>query len=542
MAAPRRGAEVIGNALVAAGLRQVFGVVGSGNFHLTNAMIAAGATFVAARHEGGAATMADAYARTSGQVTAVSVHQGCGFTNALTGIGEAAKSRTPLVVLAPLSMQPGTNFHVDQPAIAAALGAETLTLSNPATAAQEASDAVARARDFRRTVVLNVPLPVLEASTTPHGLTDPGPKEEVEPDAVGVGALADALGGARRPVFIAGRGGRSPRARQALLDLARTSGALLATSAVAAGLFEDQEWNLGISGGFASPEAAALIRDADLIVGWGCALNMWTTRHGRLIGADTVLAQVDDDPDALGRHRPVDVPVSGDVTAVAHALLGRVTPRIGYRTNDVARRLAGGISWRDVPFVDNSTPERIDPRSLTLVLDELLPAARVVGVDSGNFMGYPSAYLRIPDQLGLCFTQAFQSIGLGLATAIGAALALPDRLPVAALGDGGTLMAAAEFETLSRLRLPMVVVVYNDDAYGAEVHHFAGEDHATVTFPPTDIAAIARGYGLEGLTVRTRDDLDGVRAWLDGPRDRALVVDAKVTSEPAWWLAEAFGH
>lgn len=129
-----------------------------------------------------------------------------------------------------------------------------------------------------------------------------------------------------------------------------------------------------------------------------------------------------------------------------------------------------------------------------------------------------------------------------MATAIGAALALPDRLPVAALGDGGTLMAAAEFETLSRLRLPMVVVVYNDDAYGAEVHHFAGEDHATVTFPPTDIAAIARGYGLEGLTVRTRDDLDGVRAWLDGPRDRALVVDAKVTSEPAWWLAEAFGH
>lgn len=528
---------------MAAGIAQVFGVVGSGNFHLTNAMIGAGATFVAARHEGGAATMADAYARTSGQVAAVSVHQGCGYTNALTGIAEAAKSRTPLVVLAPLAILPGSNFRIDQSAIATAIGAETLTLSEPGTAAQEAADAVARARDERRTVVLNLPLSVLEAkapsSPPPVASTD---TDRDAPDATGLAALADALKAAGRPVFIAGRGGRAPGARQALLDLAEESGALLATSAVAAGLFEDQAWSLGISGGFASPGAAELIRDADLIVGWGCALNMWTMRHGRLIGPDAVVAQVDDDPDALGRHRPVQVPVLGDVTAVAEALRGRVGSRIGYRSDDVARRLAEGISWRNVPHTDSSTPERIDARTLSLALDEILPTERVIGVDSGNFMGYPSAYLRIPDERGLCFTQAFQSIGLGLATAIGAALAQPDRLPVAALGDGGALMAAAEFETLHRLALPMVVIVYNDDAYGAEVHHFVDEDLSTVTFPPVDIAAIARGYGLDGITVRGLGDLDGVQDWLDGPRNRALVIDAKVTSEPAWWLAEAFGH
>ena len=87
-------------------------------------------------------------------------------------------------------------------------------------------------------------------------------------------------------------------------------------------------------------------------------------------------------------------------------------------------------------------------------------------------MGYPSAYLSVPDEAGFCFTQAFQSIGLGLATAIGAALARPDRLAVAALGDGGALMAAAELETVVRLGIPMVVVVYDDRGYGAEVHHF----------------------------------------------------------------------
>ena len=134
----------------------------------------------------------------------------------------------------------------------------------------------------------------------------------------------------------------------------------------------------------------------------------------------------------------------------------------------------------------------------------MLPAERVIGVDSGNFMGYPSMFLSVPDEYGFCFTQAFQSIGLGLATAIGAALAQPDRLPIAALGDGGALMGVAELDTVRRLGLPMIVIVYNDDAYGAEVHHFGpdGVDLSTVRFPPTDIAAIGRGFGFDAVTVR----------------------------------------
>jgi thiamine pyrophosphate-dependent acetolactate synthase large subunit-like protein len=179
-------------------------------------------------------------------------------------------------------------------------------------------------------------------------------------------------------------------------------------------------------------------------------------------------------------------------------------------------------------------------------LDDLLPRERVIGVDSGNFMGYPSAYLSVPDERGFCFTQAFQSIGLGLATTIGAALAEPSRLPVAALGDGGALMSIAELETVQRLHLPMVIVVYNDSGYGAEVHHFGPGGHPldTVRFPDTDVAAIGRGFGCTALTVRRRDDLAGLTDWLDGPRDTPLLVDAKVTAgRPAWWLEEAFrGH
>jgi thiamine pyrophosphate-dependent acetolactate synthase large subunit-like protein len=159
-------------------------------------------------------------------------------------------------------------------------------------------------------------------------------------------------------------------------------------------------------------------------------------------------------------------------------------------------------------------------------------------------MGYPAAYLAVPDAAGFCFTQAYQSVGLGLATALGAAVARPDRLTVAALGDGGFLMGVAELETAARLGLPLLVVVYDDAAYGAEVHHFTGADHTTVTFPDRDLARVGWGFGCDGLVVRSVDDLVGVREWLDGPRGRPLVVDAKVVAdEPSWWLAEAFrGH
>ena len=541
-------AEAVGRTLVGSGVRQVFGVVGSGNFHVTNAMVDAGAVFVAARHEGGAATMADAYGRMSGEVAALSVHQGCGLTNAMTGITEAAKSRTPLVVVAAEVTQPRSNFYVDQEMLARSVGAVPMRIGSAATAVSDAAAAVGLARGERRTVLLNLPLDIQAHDV--GDLADSGTAVEVVaaprvPDADDLSTLVEALDRARRPVFVAGRGARGPGCRRALEALADATGALLATSAVAKGLFNGSDWSLDVSGGFSSPLAAELIRGADLIVGWGCALNMWTMSHGRLIGDGATVIQVDDDPDAIGAHREGAKGVVGDVRLTAEAALSRVDGSPGYRSEQLKRRIGQSIRWRDVPYEDNGTGERIDPRTLTIALDDLLPAERIVSVDSGNFMGYPSMYLSVPDEWGFCFTQAFQSIGLGLATAIGAALARPDRLPVAALGDGGGLMAAAELETVVRLGLPMVVVVYNDEAYGAEVHHFGphGHDLDIVKFPPTDIASIARGFGFEALTVRDVTDLDPVGRWVNGPRDKPLLIDAKVTSEASWWLEEAFaGH
>jgi acetolactate synthase-1/2/3 large subunit len=541
-----RVAEAVGRVLAGLGADRAFGVVGSGNFHVTNALAAAGVPFVAARHEGGAAVMADAYARMSGRLGVLTVHQGPGLTNALTGIAEAAKSRTPMVVLAADTGAAGSrsNFALDQAGLAAAVGAAHERAATADSAVDDAVRAVRRARAERRTVVLSLPLDVQagEVAGPPPVVLPPDPV--VTPAPTAVAQLADLLGAAERPVFIAGRGARG--AAREISDLAARCGALLSTSAVAKGLFAGDPWYLDVAGGFASPLAAELILGADTVAAWGCTLGMWTTRHGRLIAPGTTVAQVDIEPAALGANRRVDLAVTGDVAATATAVAASVRPSPGYRQPAVRKRIADEVRWRDVPYQDASGGGRVDPRTLSARLDDLLPAERVVAVDSGNFMGYPSMYLSVPDERGFCFTQAFQSIGLGLATAIGAALAQPDRLPVAALGDGGFLMGVAELDTLVRLGLPMLVVVYDDAAYGAEVHHFGPDGYPldTVTFPDTDLAAVARGFGCAGATVRAVADLDAVRAWLAGPRSRPLVVDAKVVaSQGSWWLEEAFrGH
>ncbi|MEU1721142.1 thiamine pyrophosphate-binding protein [Nonomuraea sp. NPDC005692] len=559
MTVPETAAAAVGRALAARGVRTAFGVVGSGNFHVTNALVEHGVRFVAARHEGGAATMADAYARMSGEVGVVTVHQGPGLTNAMTGITEAAKSRTPMIVLAGEATDARSNFHIDQDALAAAVGAVPMRLTDAARAEEQAFDAFRVASLERRTVLLNLPLDVQSA---PSGSRAPAPlltgaagpgrsgaeDTTARPDLSGAedttAELGRLLAGSRRPVFVAGRGAR--HARRELEALADRTGALLATSAVAKGLFRGSPWDLDVSGGFATPLAAELIRGADLIVGWGCALNMWTTRHGSLIPPEAKVAQVDLDPAAVGAHVRADLGVAGDVRAVAAVLTGPGGAAPGYRSAELARRIRDEGRWRAVPYRDESGAGRIDPRTLTIALDDLLPSERVVSVDSGNFMGYPSMFLDVPDAGGFCFTQAFQSVGLGLATAIGAALARPDRLPVAALGDGGALMGIAELETVVRLGLPMVVVVYDDEAYGAEVHHFGPHGHplGTVRFPPADLAAIARGHGFAAVTVTDVAGLAGVAEWLKGPRDRPLLVHAKITGEHgSWWLEEAFkGH
>lgn len=561
----RSVADVVGATIAAQGVRDAFGVLGSGNLVVTNALCDGGARFHHARHEGGAICMADGYARVSDSVGVCSVHQGPGLTNTLTGLTEAAKSRTPLLVLAGETPAAAltSNFRIDQHGLVEAVGAIAERLHAAESAAEDARRAYRRALVERRPVVLMLPIDIqpqpaatrvqppssasaearlpLSASAEPQPLLHPPePADEV------IGAVADLLQRAKRPVILAGRGAVLADARDQLERLGARCGALLATSAPAHGLFAGLPYGLGISGGFASPFAAELLPQADVVLVAGASVNHWTTRHGSLIAPGATVAQIDLEARALGRNRPAEIAILGDARAAARKLADELERRrhhsTGFRTPELEREIAGR-RWRDEPYEDASTAEWIDPRTLSIALDDMLPAERAVAVDSGHFLGYPAMYLGVPDARAWVFPNGFQAVGLGLGNAIGAAVARPDRPTVAAIGDGGAFMALAELETAARLKLKLLVLIYDDRAYGAEVHHFEplGHDVSRVRFPDADLAAIAKAAGAHAGTVRSTTDLELVAGWLVEPEPRPLVLDAKVDPNLcAEWLAEAF--
>lgn len=545
---PPTVAHAVGTTLAGLGVDTVFGLAGSGNFVVTNALVAGGARFVSARHEGGAVAMADGWARTTGRVGVASVHQGPGLTNTLTALAEAAKAHTPLLVLAgdtpPAALR--SNFRIDQHDLVRAVGAAPELLYSAATAAGDAARALRRAQLERRPVVLMMPID-LAAAAAP-ATAEIAAVALPEPPAAGPEAIARAanlLAAAERPAIIAGRGAVLADARDAIEALAARIGALLATSAMAHGLFADLPYALGISGGFASPLAARLLADSDVIVSLGAGLNHWTTRHGALLAARPQLIQVDVEAGAIGAHQPAAVGIVADAGAAARALLAELEVRNHHATGRRTPQIADAISarrWRDEPYDDRPPPGTIDPRTLAIALDDLLPRDRAVAVDSGAFTGWPAMYLAVADPRAWLFCNAFQSVGLGFGAALGAAVARPDRITVAALGDGGMFLSLPELDTAARLGLPVLVVVFDDAAYGAEVHHFRplGQDVAIARFPDADLAAIARAAGVAAHTVRGAEDLKAVAPWAADP-DGPLLLDAKVDPAVAGdWLKEAF--
>jgi thiamine pyrophosphate-dependent acetolactate synthase large subunit-like protein len=541
-------ADSVGARLAALGVDTVFGVIGSGNLVVTNAMRRGGARFVAARHEGGAITMADGWARVSGRVGVCSVHQGPGLTNAVTGLAEAVKSQTSLVVVAgdaPAAAL-GSNFRIDQDGLAESVGAIAERIHSPVTAAADAARALHRAQLERRPVVLSLPIdmqaqPAVESRDVPPAPLPAPPA----PSASDLAAAAELLAGARRPVILAGRGAVVAQAGAALARLGRASGALLATSAVAHGIFDGDPDAIGIAGGFATPLAAELLPQADVVVAVGASLNHWTTSHGGLIGAGAKLVQVDVDPRAIGANQPVHLGVVGDAKATAESLAAALerlaADGAGWRTPELRDRIAAG-RWRDQPYEPTGADGVIDPRALSIRLAELLPHEKTVVVDSGHLTGWPGMFMEVHDPRAWVFVNGFQAVGLALGAAIGAAIAAPDRITVAAVGDGGLFLALAELDTAARAAARLLILVYDDAAYGAEVHHFGplGHDTDIARFPDADLAAIARAAGTAALTVRAPADLEPVADWVQGGAG-PLLIDAKVDPTVcADWLVDAF--
>jgi thiamine pyrophosphate-dependent acetolactate synthase large subunit-like protein len=551
MTQPPTVAEVLAADLARYGARRCFGLLGTANFRVSHALVENGVELISARHEGNAATMADAYAKATHELTLCSVHSGPGLTNALTGVAEAAKSRTPLLVLAgdvPVGAVK-SNFHFEQAEMARSVGAVAERVHTPATARDDTMRAVVRALRDRQTVVLSLPTDVQDAlcpgKVAPLAL--PPAPAPLHPDPGSVRRLVDAIGKAQRPLVLAGRGAVISDAEAALITLAERTGALLATSVCGHGLFVGDPWSVGISGGFSSPAAHELISESDMILAFGASLTQWTTKRGKLVAPGAVVAQVDVEAAKLGYQMPVQLAVHADARAAAEAVLAeldarQISLRNGRRTAETRRRIDDS-SNHTAPYQDTSSADFIDPRTLSKAVDAILPKDRVVASDSGHFCGWVPRFLRVPSAKASCLSHSFQSVGLGLASAIGLAIANPGAIAVLGAGDGGFLMSIADLETAIRLKLRMCILIYNDSSYAAEVHLYRRRGYAIdiVQFPETDFAAIARGYGARAATVRTLDDLEPVRAWVADGAPGLFVIDAKINRDlEADWHAEHF--
>lgn len=199
-------------------------------------------------------------------------------------------------------------------------------------------------------------------------------------------------------------------------------------------------------------------------------------------------------------------------------------------------RSADAVSARAYePGEDLAADGRLDPRSAAARIGELLPENRVVVSDGGHFIGWANMYWPVtsPDRMLMVGT-AFQSIGLGFASVPGAALAKPDATIVLTTGDGGGLMGLPDLESAVRVAGGRgVAVVWNDAAYGAEVNLYGlkGLAEAPMLIPEVDFAGLARGFGAEGVTVRTLDDLDRLAEWVRTPRSERpfLLLDLRIS-------------
>ena len=178
---------------------------------------------------------------------------------------------------------------------------------------------------------------------------------------------------------------------------------------------------------------------------FGASLNYWTTRNRELFSSSARILHCDRNSAAIGALTSADFGLVGDVAETAKALSQELTQRgfiAGLSHAEIRREID---SFRLDNFQDKGNGRTVDPRTLMLHLDSLLPRNRTVVIDSGHSMGWPIIYLSAPDAAGFVFSNDFMAVGLGLGTAFGAAIAHPDRLTVCTPGDGGLMMISVNW-------------------------------------------------------------------------------------------------
>jgi thiamine pyrophosphate-dependent acetolactate synthase large subunit-like protein len=552
--------QILAEDLKSLGIAHVFGLMSADTAALVATLDGLGVEFHAARHENTAVAMAEGYASGGGALGVALIGRGPATANAVYGASYAKRNASRVLLIcgdapnAHAANELGPDSKAwDAVGGFAAIGVPTFVATSAESAEESLASAIA-ATHGGKTVALLLPENVLRAkvktrldAATLCAASTRQTRSTGLPTSIAVAAAVAAaiLARSSRPLIIAGLGAHRSGARDCIERLADKIDGMLATSLKAKDMFRGNPRDIGLVGSFSSGAGRRMIEQADCIVVLGASLNRRTTSYGSALPPDVPIIHVDLLRQNIGRWSRADVAIVGDVRTVVQALFDLLPDRMATTKslrNSAPAHPAPGSPSPD-QFVARNTARTIDPRALALELDRLLPADRNLVYDSGNFLQV-IPYLRVLGPQHFKITSDFSSVGMGFGVALGFGQARSGNTTVLIVGDGGLLMTLGELETVAREGLPLIVVVMNDCAYGAELHYLKMErlPVAKALFPDVDFAPIAEAFGFQAATIRSAEDLRRVAPLL---RDRAgpVLLDCKITaSVEASFLSEKLQH
>ncbi|MBC2665982.1 thiamine pyrophosphate-binding protein [Novosphingobium flavum] len=536
------GAEAAVRMLQAHGVRHVFGLCGDTSlpFYDALARLDHGITHVLTRDERSAAYMADAYARVTGRPGVCEGPSGGGATYILPGVVEANESSIALLSIT-------SDVPVTARGRYALTELDQRALYRPLTKWNAVADHVGQIPHLFRTAFramttgrpgaahIGLPYDLQKQSLSaadiwaePRHGTFPAFRPGPDPDLVE--AAAEVILAARQPAFVCGGGAIISGACADLRALAELLDAPVASTVSGHGVLPDDHplaiGVVGANGG--TDETREALAAADTVIFVGCRAGSTTTEHGTVPRRDVPIVHIDIDPMVVAANYRIEAGIVGDARLCLGALLRAVETRLEGRKRDcgAAARLAGLKAAKRTRFevLARSDEAPIRPERVLAALAAALPRDAIVVADPGTPCPYFSGHYPF-DVAGRRFitNRAHGALGFALPASIGAQVGDPNAKVVAAMGDGSFGFAVGEFETVVRLGLPILFVVFSNASFGwikASQKDGYGERYFGVDFSRTDHARIAAAYGLKTWTVADPAELDAVvraAALHDGP-------------------------
>lgn len=533
--------EAFVETLVANGVTEMFGIMGSAFMDAMDIFAPAGIRLIPVVHEQGAAHMADGYARVSGRHGVVIGQNGPGISNCVTAIAAAYWAHSPVVIITPETGTMGIGLGGFQEAHQLPMFQEFTKYQghvvNPKRMAEITGRCFDRAISEMGPTQLNIPRDYFYGEVQCE-IPKPMRVERGSGGENSLRAAADLLAAAKFPVILAGGGVVMGDAVEECKLLAERLGAPVATGYLRNDAFPASHplWAgpLGYQG---SKAAMKLIAQADVVIALGSRMGPFGTlpQHGMdYWPKEAKIIQVEADHTNLGLVKKISVGIHGDAKAVAKALLARIASASLACDATKAERAAKIKSEKDawekeltewtherdaysLDMIEEAKHERtfngghyLHPRQVLRELEKAMPARAMVSTDIGNINSVANSYLRFEEPRSFFAPMSFGNCGYALPTIIGAKCAAMDRPAIAYAGDGAWAMSMVEIMTAVRHDIPVTAVVFHNRQWGAEKKNqvdFYNRRFVAGELESPSFAAIARSMGAEGIVV---DALEGV--------------------------------